>query len=154
MAGEYKNNQQNNTSFIRQWVERCGNTSQDFHDDYHIDEIVDSLPKDKDLWWDASVHIYNDFTRYTKELNLEIGVMLCVSISDSYTKTRLPFKWDHAILKGVDTPPSLYIYNKDNADVILWLRKCSLSECKYIKGTKVYITMKSKKQMIAIRQYS
>lgn len=64
MAGEYKNNQQNNTSFIRQWLERCGNTSQDFHDDYHIDEIVDSLPKDKELWWDASVHIYNDFTRY------------------------------------------------------------------------------------------
>ena len=82
MVGKYKNNRKNNISFIKQWVKRYSSTSQDYYDDYHIDEIDDSLSKNKELWWDASVHIYNDFTSYIEELNFELGVMLCISISN------------------------------------------------------------------------
>ena len=138
MVGKYKNNRKNNISFIKQWVKRYSSSSQDFYDDYHIDEIDDSLSKNKELWWDASVHIYNDFTSYIEELNFELGVMLCISISNFYTKNNLPLKWDNSILEGVNTPPSLYIYNKNNADIILWLKQCILLEREYIKGTKVY----------------
>ena len=110
MEKTYKHNKQNNISFIKQWIERYNNTSHDFYDDYHIDEIDNSLSKAKELWWNASVHIYNDFTSYIKELNLEYGVILCICISNFYTKTNIPRKWDNAILEGIDTPPSLYIY--------------------------------------------
>ena len=118
MEKTYKHNKQNNISFIKQWIERYNNTSHDFYDDYHIDEIDNSLSKAKELWWNASVHIYNDFTSYIKELNLEYGVILCICISNFYTKTNIPHKWDNVILEGIDTPPSLYIYNKNNADII------------------------------------
>ena len=30
------------------------------------------------------------------------------------------------------------IYNKDNTDIILWLKQCSLFDSKYLKGKKVY----------------
>lgn len=138
MEKTYKHNKQNNISFMKQWIERYNNTSHDFYDDYHIDEIDNSLSKAKELWWNASVHIYNDFTSYLKELNLEYGVILCICISNFYTKTNVPHKWDNAILEGIDTPPSLYIYNKNNADIISWLKQCTLLECEYIKGTEVY----------------
>ena len=45
---------------------------------------------------------------------------------------------DNAILEGIDTPPSLYIYNKNNADIISWLKQCTLLEYEYIKGTECY----------------
>ena len=127
MEKTYKHNKQNNISFIKQWIERYNNTSHDFYDDYHIDEIDNSLSKAKELWWNASVHI-----------NLEYGVILCICISNFYTKTNIPRKWDNVILEGIDTPPSLYIYNKNNADIISWLKQCTLLECEYIKGTEVY----------------
>ena len=47
MVGKYKNNRKNNISFIKQWVKRYSSSSQDFYDDYHIDEIDDSLSKNK-----------------------------------------------------------------------------------------------------------
>ena len=59
---------------------------------------------------------------------------------------------DNAILEGIDTPPSLYIYNKNNADIISWLKQCTLLEYEYIKGTEV-TTTKLKMQMIAIKLY-
>lgn len=138
MTRKYKNNRQNNTPFFKQWIERYSNISQNFYDDYHINEIRDSLSKDKEHWWDASVQMYNDLTSFLKELYLEFEVMLCISISDSYTKANIPLNWDNSILNGVDTPPSIYIYNKDNTDIILWLKQCSLFDSKYLKGKKVY----------------
>lgn len=76
MTRKYKNNRQNNTSFFKQWIESYSNISQNFYDDYHINEIDDSLSKDKELWWDASVQMYNDLTSFLKELYLKFEVML------------------------------------------------------------------------------
>ena len=76
--------------------------------------------------------------RFLREDYLEFEVMLCISISDSYTKANIPLNWDNSILNWVDTPPSIYIYKKDNTDIILWLKQCSLFDSKYLKGKKVY----------------
>ncbi|QUB49115.1 hypothetical protein J5A70_09070 [Prevotella nigrescens] len=72
MEKTYKNNKQNNISFIKQWIERYNNTSHDFYDDYHIDEIDNNLPKAKELWWNASVHIYYSLAKTMRKFNIEL----------------------------------------------------------------------------------
>lgn len=72
MEKTYKHNKQNNISFIKQWIERYNNTSHDFYDDYHIDEIDNSLSKAKELWWNASVHIYYSLAKTMHLIRMRI----------------------------------------------------------------------------------
>ena len=72
MEKTYKNNKQNNISFIKQWIERYNNISHDFYDDYHINEIDNSLSKAKEFWWNASVHIYYSLAKTMHLIRMRI----------------------------------------------------------------------------------
>ena len=55
-----------------------------------------------------------------------MDVMLCIDMGESKTKFSIPTFLDDHIIGNSDVPPSIYLFNKQNTNIIDTLKECIL----------------------------
>ena len=92
-----------------------------FVDDYHIDEIVPSIPRK--IWFNLSFKIYQEYRYFLENTCPQMDVMLCIDMGESKTKFSIPTFLDDHIIGNSDVPPSIYLFNKQNTNIIDTLKR-------------------------------
>lgn len=126
MDGQYLNNKKQNIQFLKDWIVQLKKEGklENFYDDYHIDEIDSSINKEN--WLDSAFEIYKDYNNYLKSFFPQMSAMLCIDLGESKTKSDYPSHLDNNLTRDSEIPPSIYLFNKFNSNILDTLKECIL----------------------------
>ena len=125
MDGKYLNNKDRYIQFLKNWFTQIMDENKTiFVDDYHIDEIVPSIPRE--IWFNLGFKIYQEYRYFLENTYPQMDVMLCIDMGESKTKFNIPTFLDNHIIGNSDVPPSIYLFNKQNTNIIDTLKECIL----------------------------
>ena len=125
MNEKYHNNKDPYIQFLKNWLTQIMDENKTiFVDDYHIDEIVPSIPRK--IWFNLGFKIYQEYRYFLENTCPQMDVMLCIDMGESKTKFSIPTFLDDHIIGNSDVPPSIYLFNKQNTNIIDTLKVCIL----------------------------